>query len=232
MKVAIMQPYFLPYIGYFQLMHAVDVFVCFDDVQYINRGWVNRNRILVRGRPNWVTMPVVKANRKDSINKRCYVAGTDAKDAIKRQLEAAYCTTPHKRNVLPLLVSLINYDERNVAKYNMHLLGCLAEILGIKCDVRLASDFNLPKTRKGQDRVIDICRLLGANTYINPRGGMELYNINAFERAGIRLFFLGTTVAPLCVNGDGLHLSIVDTLFNHGIEATRVLLDDFQLIQG
>lgn len=231
MIAAIMQPYFFPYIGYFQLMHAVDVFVVYDDVQYMKGGWINRNRISTNGRPQWLTLPIVKASLVDTINRRHYVLDSYGKAAIKRRLSVSYRDAPCKDAVLPFLTDMIDFSESNVAIYNTHLLSKIAQSLDIDCRIVASSALQKPPESKGQERVIDICRQVGANVYINPIGGRELYNATTFAGADIDLSFLQTSVPPVRVADGDTHLSIIDTLLNRGIDGTRALLDDFQLVR-
>ncbi len=215
MKVAVMQPYFFPYIGYFQLIDSVDIFVVYDDVQYIDRGWVNRNRISVEGRVKWLTFPVRKASRELAINQRYYLAEDNA-GVIRGKLRAAYSGSRYFEEAFPLLSDLIGYGDSNVASFNTNLLKALALHLGISSRFQTASELDIPKDARGEDRVLEICRMMGADRYINPIGGVELYHRRKFDKAGIELSF----IKPLCekdeVGGEVLYLSIIHELMERG----------------
>lgn len=227
MIVAIMQPYFFPYIGYFQLMHAADVFVFLDDVQYIDRGWVNRNQIQLEGRLAWLTMPVEKAGRDLSINQRKFLLEQGV-DPIKRKLQAAY------RNELAspgwrLTVNLLDFPLANVAGFNENLLSTIAAELNIHCELLVSSRLGIEPGLRGQDRIIAVCRRLKATHYINPIGGLALYDGQRFLDAGIRLSFLRTTSIPSQSEQGHVHLSIIDDLIRAGVPAVRSKLAEFTL---
>src|SRR5690606_8625036 len=114
MIVAVMQPYFFPYIGYFQLMNAVDLFIFFDDVQYIDRGWVNRNKILLAGEARWLTFPVKKGDRDLKINERHYVDDPEVIDSLKRRVRAGYENASHFDATFKLFADALNFEDRSV----------------------------------------------------------------------------------------------------------------------
>jgi hypothetical protein len=229
---AIMQPYFFPYIGYFQLMNAVDVFVFYDDAQYMKGGWINRNRILVNGEPAWLTLPIRSASIKLSISQRHYLFASDAADTIKRRLRTCYEKAPAFDAIYPFLCELLDYEDSNIAAFNSNLLTALAGKLGIACTFLSSSSINKRTDIKGQDRVIDICRRIGADRYINPIGGVMLYDNAAFSEEGIQLRFLQTnpSVYPQFGAAPQPFLSIIDVLMFNSIERTRTMLDDYHLV--
>nr|WP_298131624.1 WbqC family protein [uncultured Pseudoxanthomonas sp.] len=227
MIVAIMQPYFFPYIGYFQLMHAADVFVFLDDVQYIDRGWVNRNQVELEGRLAWLTMPVEKASRDLSINQRKFLLDQGVAP-IKRKLQAAY---PNKVAApgWQLIGNLLDFPRANVAGFNENLLREIAGELSIRCELLVSSQLGIDPGLRGQDRIIAICRRLGASHYINPIGGVALYEGQRFLDSGIRLSFLRTTSMPNQSEKGPVHLSIIDDLIRAGVPAARSKLAEFTL---
>lgn len=222
-----MQPYFFPYIGYFQLMHAVDLFVFHDDVQYTKEGWINRNRIPVGGKPAWLTMPVRKDSHSLTIDKRAYLLEQGV-TRIKRKLQAAYPGTkasPERQ----LIYDLLDFPEATVARFNANLLRRLADALGLRCDFMDASTLAIGPDVHGEDRVIRICQALGARHYVNPIGGTALYDPEHFAGAGIELSFLSTTIDPTRTSEGPVHFSIIDHLIRTGLPATRSLLPEFTL---
>lgn len=184
MKIAVMQPYFFPYMGYIELMSKVDVFVVFDDVQYIRRGWINRNRILINNEWIYFTIPVNKAAQKDAINTITTLPGwTDkhlktfehvyGKKIKKTPLYEFYGRLKTKQKLLEILLESLQF----VAGYYK-----------IKCHFKLSS--HMPSTLKRQDRILDICHILGAKEYWNLPGGKNLYDPAEFQKKGITLNFI------------------------------------------
>jgi hypothetical protein len=228
--VAIMQPYFFPYIGYFQLMQAVDVFVFHDDVQYIKGGWLNRNRILIDDNIDWLTMPVKKAGNHVPINERHFAKDPATVDKMKRRVAAAYAKSRHFHSVAPTILESLSFLETNVADSNCRSLTALADKLGITCEFVMASDLGQPPA-KGQEKVIGLCRLLGASRYINPIGGVSLYDPDAFADAGIELSFLRTEAVATQTGFGAHHLSVIDGLMRDGFDGYSDRLSEFVLLE-
>jgi hypothetical protein len=224
--VASMQPYFLPYLGYFQLLSHCDVFVLLDDVQYVKRRWINRNRILVDGAPHWLTLPVQEASSQLPINGRHYRLDRVIIDKMLRRIEAAYRRAPHFAAVFPPLADMLNFADTNVAAFNANLVARLAAMLGVGTPLALSSSIVEGANLAGQDRIIEICRRLDATDYLNPIGGAGLYQADRFAEAGLGLRFLRPTIEPyrqFCP-ATVPDLSVVDALmFNDAAELGRLL---------
>jgi len=229
--VAIMQPYFFPYIGYFQLMKAVDVFVIYDDAQYMKGGWINRNRIRTNAMLAWLTFPVRRASISLRINQRHYLLGAEVVRA-KQRLQANYAKAPAYTEVASTIFSLMNFADDNVARYNANLLTKLATSLEIQCTFMTSSTITQSHDLKGQDKVIDLCKRVGADHYINAIGGMDLYDPVHFTKAGLTLSFLRTAVEPAQLASGTMQLSIIDTLMFNGIEGTNELLKAYSIGPG
>jgi hypothetical protein len=226
MIVSIMQPYFFPYIGYFQLLRASDIFVLLDDVQYIKGGWINRNRILLGERPHWLTFPVEKAPLHDPINERSYQASEANRGAVLNSLDNAYRKAPRRGEVMDEMEAIMAFDDPNVAAFNRNLIEQLAKRLEIDIEITSSSDMETTPGLRGQERVIDICRRLGADTYVNSIGGTGLYQADAFAAEGIDLKFLKARPEPYPQLGGEFvpFLSIVDVMmFNAAGDTTRLL---------
>jgi hypothetical protein len=177
MKLAIMQPYLFPYIGYFQLIRAVDRFVVHDDVQWIKGGWINRNRILVHGAPQYVALPVKKDSSLALINQRVLAPNAEGeKDGILRKVEAAYRKAPYFDRAFPLVADCLASGEGNVSAFLVGALRKCCRYLGIDTPFAISSELDKNDRVKGQVRVIEIARTVGASHYVNPIGGVELYN--------------------------------------------------------
>lgn len=227
-----MQPYFFPYIGYFQLMDSVDTFLFLDDVQYVGRSWMNRNRIVVGGRPHWLTFPVQKAPRSTSIMQRRYLLG-EATDTVLRQIRGAYETYPHYPVIAPVLEKLMRHPDPGVAGFNGNLLRELAGRLGIGCTFGRTSAMGNPRALRGQDRILDLCITQGTDTYVNAIGGIGLYREPRFTAAAIKLRFLRSTCQPLETEHDGpIHPSIIDLLMRHGFDGVADMLDQREIIRS
>src|ERR1700676_2987667 len=193
MIVSIMQPYFFPYIGYFQLIFHSDIFVLSDDVQYIKLGWVNRNRILRNGKPCWVTLPVRKGSSHLAINQRYYQLERTDVVRVLRRVEAAYRRAPGFDATFPLIEELLNFSDANVTTFNVNLIERIAARLSIGTRFVLSSAMVKDGSLTGQERVVDMCRRLGATHYVparalrrgrhqtkfSPNGGVSLPAIRA-----------------------------------------------------
>ncbi|TCI22594.1 hypothetical protein EVJ33_06940 [Exiguobacterium sp. SL-10] len=192
MNVAIMQPYFFPYIGYFQLIHAVDTFVVYDDVHFIKKGWIHRNRILLDGNPHPFTLSIQKMSQNRLI---CDHERAQPNEIVEQQLKLlrhAYHKAPQFEHVFPLLERVIRAPERNVGKYLAYGIEEIARYLGISTTFMLSSELSAGVELKGQARILKMCQQLGATHYVNAINGMALYDTDVFEQAGIDLSFVVT----------------------------------------
>lgn len=232
MKVAIMQPYFFPYLGYFQLIAASDVFVLHDDVQYIKGGWVNRNRILLNGESRMITLPVQKDAYGLSINARSYVQDNQAYKDIINLIKQAYSKAPYFQQVLLLLNEILMFEDRNVAHFNENLIRRIADYLGIKSKIINSSGMEKNNRLAGEPRVLEICKRLGATDYTNPQGGQSLYDTATFRDAGIdlRFLFMRPTPYPQRAAGFVTYLSIIDVLMELEPTAIQRYLAEFDLV--
>lgn len=230
-KGAVMQPYLFPYLGYFQLIRAAEVFVVYDDAQYMKGGWINRNRILMHGKPQWLTLPLYQASPNRRIDQ--IEAPMARRDGLLRTLRQCYGKAPHFHEVFPLLETILLHEERNLAGLVDHALRRLSEHLGLNPRWHLASALGVPAGLRGQDRVLALCAAAGIGHYVNLPGGRGLYDPAAFVGQGMRLSFLRPALAPYRQFGGDFvpGLSIVDALmFNDRPAMDRLLagygLDD------
>jgi len=224
MRLAIMQPYFLPYIGYFQLMSAVDKFVLLDDVNFINRGWINRNRIAVNGEPHWVTLPLAKASQNRFINEIHVANDPSWKRKTLRTVELSYCGAPYANEVLPLFSDILSGAEGLLSVFLFRQLQRMANYIGIDVEIVATSAVYPREGRSGQERILDICRREGATSYANLPGGRDLYDPASFAAAGIELLFLDPNWAALSLQyggQEGPRLSILDLLMLNSAAAVQ-----------
>jgi hypothetical protein len=217
MKVAIMQPYFLPYLGYFQLMAKVDAFILYDDVNFINRGWINRNRINVNGKAHMLTMPLRKASQNRLICEICISADIDWRGRFLKSIQQAYARAPQFSRVFPLIEYIIQYPGQNLSDFLHHSLVVLRDHLKLKADIIATSRRYGNADLKAQARIIDICKRERASLYINSIGGLELYDHASFEATGLKLAFLNPVLRSHPAANESFipGLSIVDLLMHN-----------------
>jgi hypothetical protein len=223
-----MQPYFLPYIGYFQLMQASDRFVIYDNIQYTKKGWINRNRILQNGQPVYISLPL----RSDSdflfISQRVLADNHPETAATNlRKVGALYRKAPQFEPVYALLERIYAFDEANLFAFILNSLEEICAYLNIEPGFVVSSTLSVDPALKAETRVIANCHALEAATYINPIGGVSLYNYDRFRENGIRLRFLkanpityeqfGTTFVP--------SLSILDVMMFNPVDRIKQFLD-------
>jgi hypothetical protein len=221
MKLAIMQPYFLPYIGYFQLIAASDLFVVYDNIKYTKKGWINRNRMLRGGAPVTFSLPLQAGPDSLDVDQRLLAPGPHKWLA---QLKGAYCHAPQFAATLPLLEAIAACPERNLFRFLHHALLATCAHLGITTPVRVSSTVAIDHGLKSQDKVLALCAALGAHTYVNPIGGTELYSREDFAARGIDLRFLRARPLEYPQFGDAPFvpwLSIVDVLMFNPLDTVR-----------
>lgn len=233
MIVTIMQPYLFPYIGYFQLLECSDVFVVGDDVQYIKGGWINRNRILVNQEPSWLTVPVQGGSGYLPINQRSYAEDQDTRDKLLRRIECAYRKAPYFRDIYPIIADIMNFGSNNVSEFNTNAIRRLKDLLKIQCQILLSSELEKNNALKCQDRVIDINRCLGSCHYVNPIGGVSLYQEQDFVEYGIELSFLRPDSIQYHQFTEPFtpFLSIIDVLMFCPLDEIRRFLKQYRLIK-
>ncbi len=227
-----MQPYFLPYIGYFQLIEAVDLFVIYDNIKYTKKGWINRNRFLVSGEAADFAIPIKKESDSLDVRDRHIAEDFDRKKLLNR-LREAYRKAPHFAEIFPLIEGLINYSESNLFGFIYHSVEEICRITGIHTRIIPSSTLNIDHTLKSQDKVLAICKHLGATTYINSIGGRQLYSREAFFAEGVDLQFIQTLSIEYPQFGQQFvpWLSILDVLMFNEPEKLKKLLTRYDFIQ-
>jgi hypothetical protein len=190
-KVAIMQPYFLPYVGYFHLINSVDEFVIYDNIQYTKKGWINRNRILVNGKDKIITLPIKKDSDYLDVKDR-FLADSWEQDKKKllNIIKQSYQKSPHFNVIFPIIQDCIITSESNLFEFILNSLRLLNSYLDISTKITISSTLNIDHSLKSRDKVIAICKNLDAHTYINAIGGQELYNVEDFKKEGLDLMFV------------------------------------------
>lgn len=207
MKIAVMQPYFFPYYGYFELIDAVDVFVFFQDVQYTRRGWINRNK-LSNDIP--IVVPVKKPSFTASIQSVEIDTSQDWHTKHIAKLSYIYGKKATDHPVFEYYKKL--NQETNLNELLKKTIKNVCSFLGITTTFRESSEF--PSDLKKTNRIIDICKKLNATTYINASGGRSLYDSGDFEEQGIKLEFMNPCSYPN-------KSSILDVLFRDGLNVLK-----------
>lgn len=232
MKIGIMQPYFLPYIGYWQLLNAVDKYVIYDDVNYIKGGWINRNRILVGKEPKYLTIRLNGASPNKNINEIEVGLNEKERKKLLRMVEENYKKSPFFQDVFPIVEAIIMNEEKKLAKFIEFSLKKICGYLGIKTELIISSTLKKDNSLKAQDKVIDICKELKATEYYNAIGGQELYSYDEFKKNGIELKFLqtGNIKYNQFDNEFISYLSILDVMMFNSVDDICKLLNDYTLI--
>lgn len=227
-----MQPYFLPYLGYFQLMAHCDRFVLLDDVAYIKRGWINRNRILVGKHEHTFALPVRKASQNRRIMDLDLAVGPEWTKDFLTTVSRSYGKAPRFREIYPGFEELMETLPTNLALAAEASIRWAAGHLGIATEMVRSSQEHPTECLKAQERILDICRRESAATYVNPIGGIELYSGEDFENVGIELKFLRANLRayPHAAAEFVPGLSILDLLMNCDQEELDRQLASYELL--
>ena len=190
--IAIMQPYFFPYIGYWQLIHAADLFVVGDSVHYIKHGWINRNRILGEGgQPQLFGIEVSHASCNRPICETSRVVSRKRAEYLCRVLKFYYSKAPHYSKAMNVIKPILLDEEPDLTRYLVKQLRAVADYLGIKTEFRMLSEESEYREYRSTEIIRRTCEHFGFTDYINPSGaGMSYYDKNAFREMGINLQFL------------------------------------------
>lgn len=221
MKIGVVQPYLLPYIGYYQLINYVDKYVIFDDVNYAKRGYINRNSMMVNGQPHRFTLSLKKPSSNKLI---CETTIANNKQDIFDKISYNYKKAPQYKAVIDLMEDIILNTEENLADYLSYQTKQILYFLEIDTEIERSSSLKNNKDLKCQDKIIDICQILKGTTYVNPIGGREkgLYHKQYFEKDNIELQFL--ELDTRCST-----LSIVDILMKNTILEIQQMLKMFTI---
>ncbi len=234
MKLAVMQPYFFPYIGYFQLINAVDTFVVYDNIEFTKKGWFNRNRLLLNGRVDYFTINIKKDSDFLDVRDReiSPVYFDKEMPKILRQIEQSYKKAPLFETVFPLIREIFEFQEYNLFRYIFNSILRLIRYFDLATEVVISSTIPIDHTLKGKWKLFEICHGLSAGHYINPIGGTALYAKSDFLEKDIILSFISTK--PLVYNQFGNefvpNLSIIDVMMFNSRETIRSFLDEYELV--
>lgn len=232
MILGIMQPYFLPYLGYWQLLAAVDRFVVYDDVQYIKGGWINRNRIKIGDQVKYMSLQLDGASPNRRISDIELLDDHGWRGKLQRTVEQNYAAAPFFRETVQLFRDILGFAERDLSGFLVNQLKLVAEHLAIDTEIVETSRHYCNDSIKGPARVIDVCRRENATIYINSAGGRDMYFPESFAAAGVELRFY--SMKPLeYAQGKGAFqpcLSVLDVLMWLGRAETRRLLSEVNIV--
>lgn len=230
--LAIMQPYFLPYIGYWQLMQAVDEFIIYDDVQFSKGGWINRNRLLLDGAAHTFTLPLRKGRLREKINEReLSEAFAGANQSLLAKVTQAYSNAPCFSQVMPVLEQIMAAGDGNLANFLCRSLEHIKTYLGITTPLLRSSALEAGRGLRASDRVLALCKAREAGTYINAPGGRDLYDKAEFATHGIKLHFIQSSAVTYRQFGDEFvpSLSILDIMMFNTPAEVREMLNRYTL---
>jgi hypothetical protein len=233
MKLAIMQPYFMPYIGYFQLINSVDQFIIYDNIQYTKKGWINRNRILVNGKDQLITLPIKKdSDYLDVVKRELSESWGKDKNKMINMIKSSYGKAPHFEETFELISKCLNNPEENLFKFIYDSIILINSYLDIKTPITISSTIDINHTLKSQDKVLSLCKAQNANVYINSIGGVELYDKETFKQNGIKLNFIKSNpIQYKQLNNEFISwLSIIDVMMFNSKEQIQEYLNEYTLI--
>lgn len=213
-SVAVMQPYFFPYLGYFQLVATSSVFVFLDDVTFIKQGWINRNRCLLQNRPHYFTVPLQSASSHRPISSTLIADDPRWRSRMLRLLEQAYAHAPFRQQTLALVERVLSAAHCNISDLAAVSVRTVCEHVGLAATWQTSSSAHPAQGTGGAGRIVNICRALGATRYVNAPGGSDLYDQRDFESEGIEIRFLRPVLPEYPQMGGPFvgGLSIIDVL--------------------
>lgn len=213
MKLAVMQPYLFPYIGYFQLMYAADLFLIYDDVAYIKQGYINRNSILTPNGATRFTVPVPGASSNKMISELSFSADVGK---VLRTIKQSYSKAPYFDEVFSVVSQALDSEDRSIASVCKKSFEGIFSYLGVEKSFKRTSEIEYDRSASARDRLINLCHKFGASCYINTPGGRALYNKEDFSNKGLELYFVESLSVEYMQGRDGFvpNLSIIDMLMN------------------
>jgi hypothetical protein len=233
MKLAIMQPYFMPYVGYFQLINSVDQFVIYDNIQYTKKGWINRNRILANRKDQLITLPIKKdSDYLDVVERELSESWEKDKNKMINIIKSSYNKAPYFEEIFKLISQCLNNPEENLFKFIYDSIILINSYLEIKTPIIISSSINADHTLKSQDKVLSLCKTQKADVYINSIGGVELYDKETFKQNGVKLNFIKSNpIQYKQLNNEFIPwLSIIDVMMFNSKEQIKEYLNNYTLV--
>lgn len=227
-----MQPYFMPYIGYFQLIAAVDKFIIYDNIQYTKKGWINRNRMLQNSKHSIFSLPLKNGSASLDVCER-ELAVDFNRSKLLNQFKGAYQSAPYFEQTLLLIEQILQYEDTNLFRFLHHSIVKTCKYLAIDTEIKISSEIAIDHALKSQEKVIALCQAIGATTYINAIGGMEIYNRDVFQAQGFEIKFIRSQPFEYKQFGAPFlpWLSIVDALmFNTPVQIGIAIREGYELV--
>ena len=233
MRVAIMQPYFFPYIGYFMLIKNTDLFVLFDNIQYIRHGWINRNRILKPGEGwQYINFPIRKHSRGTLIQDIIINNDQHWKRKIMAQIQHYKATAPHYEAVMKFLENALEINTESVVDLNTFLLSEVCRYLEIDFHFQKSSELNIDwnNVNAPDEWALEISKYYKAKEYINPVGGIDIFEKDKFEKEGISIKFIAPVFRRYSQGRSDFipSLSIIDVMMFNSKNTTRQMMDSYE----
>lgn len=231
-RLAIMQPYFFSYIGYFQLIAAVDLFIVYDNIKYTKKGWINRNRMLQNGKDVMFSLPLKSDSDYLDVFER-ELAPDFNRDKLLSQFKGAYRHAPYFAQTFPLVEQVVRHDESNLFRFLHHSIVKTCGHLGITTEIKISSDIAIDHDLTNQGKVLALCEAVGASTYVNAIGGMELYSKETFREKGVDLKFIQSNPFEYPQFGDAFvpWLSMIDVMMFNPLDTIQTCIStNYELI--
>lgn len=228
-KIAIMQPYFMPYIGYFQLINSVDEFILYDNIQFTKKGWINRNRILLNEKEYLITIPLKKdSDYLNVLERELSEQWIIEKKKMSALIENAYRKAPFFKQVIGIINDCLNCNEKNLFKFIYNSIISINNYLDIKTPISISSSINVDHSLKSKDKVVSLCKAKNARVYLNPIGGINLYEKKFFLNHDLELYFLKTKPFEYKQFSNDFvpWLSIIDVMMFNSQELIRNFLNE------
>ncbi|WP_448189523.1 WbqC family protein [Azospirillum sp. sgz301742] len=222
MKVAVHQPNYIPWLGYFAKLASVDIFVFLDDVQLPQgRSYVHRTKVHSPSGGAWLSAPIRREERQ--LIKDVQFAEEDWRRRHQATLFHTYRKAPFFDAVMPLVEAIYAFGADSLAGFNRNAVVLLAEFLGLTCRFELSSDFAVAAS--SDDRLIELVRMVGGDTYISGAGGQNYQSPEKFAAAGIDLCVCEYRPRPYFQSQGGFlsGLTILDAMFNLGRDTVQHL---------
>ncbi len=226
-----MQPYLFPYIGYFQLIKYVDIFILLDDVSFINRGWTNRNFIIVNKKKHMFTFSLKNKSQNILIKDLELFDKKKISKKFLKTLSINYSKTKSFSIMYPLIKNILFNNEMKLSRLVKISIDSIAPILKIKTPIIFSSSLSNSKKLNGEDRIIDICKKMNAKNYINLSGGVNLYDKEKFETNNLELNFIKPKNITYNQNGENFldNLSIIDVMMNNDLDNLPKLIKEYSI---
>ncbi len=221
-----MQPYFFPYIGYFQLIRSVDLFILYDNIKYTKKGWINRNRFLQNGTDSVFSVPLRKDSDFLDVKDRALADSFD-RGKLVNQLREAYRRAPHFDQAFPVIENAVMSPRANLFDYIHGTVTGVCRYVGVGTSIVASSSIAVDPALKAEERVLALCKAAGASGYVNAIGGRNLYSREKFAAHGVELKFLESHAITYPQFGGPFvpWLSIVDVMMFNSVPTIREFIE-------